>query len=211
MSENSPNVIWQGPEFINVLGICRDDITSIKNNNTSIEEYYFGFLSSYKNEILNREILFYYNLLMNDVEKAEMETIIKCIASRGKFSNNSDKFLKEVCSKVNYGFALLKGKSKTYCIKKLNSVIGRRNHISGSNVKWQVDINLKKNFKVSKQHAVIMFNFESGLFEIKCLSEKYPIKVNNLSYTDIDAPVSLDNNTLICIGGESFYFLLPKQ
>ena len=74
-----------------------------------------------------------------------------------------------------------------------------------------MDLDFKHNLKVSRQHALILYNFKAQKFEIKCLSEKYPIKVNNIQYNINDVPVQLDDMTNIVIGKESFYFLLPKD
>lgn len=76
---------------------------------------------------------------------------------------------------------------------------------------YTVDLDFKSNLKISRQHALILYNFKNKKFEIKCLSQKYPIKVNNIQYRIDDGPVELDNLTNIMIGNISFYFLLPKN
>lgn len=211
MSENSPNVVWQDPDFINPLGVCRDDFSALKAATESLDDSFAAFMHSFKNGIINREVLYYYNLLMNDLDADSLKQVLETVAS-AKISNaNSGKLAKAALSKINYGYAVLKGKAKTYYITKLSTVIGRRNHLSDSNVTWQVDINFKKNPEVSTQHAVVLYNFDIEKFEIKCLSEKYPIKVNNIRYDIKDEPISLDNNALIMIGDENLYFLLPKK
>lgn len=50
-------------------------------------------------------------------------------------------------------------------------------------------------------------------FEIKCLSKKFPIKVDGNYSTHRDKAVPLTVRTLITIGTESFYFLqaLPTK
>lgn len=73
-----------------------------------------------------------------------------------------------------------------------------------------MDIDLKNNLKVSRQHALIAFNFQMQKFQIKCLSSKYPLKVNNIHYYAKDPPVVLEDLTNILIGNMVFYFLLPK-
>ena len=48
-------------------------------------------------------------------------------------------------------------------------------------------------------------------FEIKCLSKKFRIKVDNQVYSIKDDAVPLKNKSLITIGNEHFYFFLPKN
>ena len=177
----------------------------------NIEDNFSIFFHSFRNEITNREVLYYYNLLMNDLDTDSLKQLLEAVSSAKIATINNENLVKAALLNINYGYALLKGKSKTYPIRKLVTVIGRKNHVPSSNITWQVDINFKKNFKVSKQHAVITYNYDNEKFEIKCLSEKYPIRVNNTKYDNKDNPVSLDNNTLITIGNENLYFLLPKR
>ena len=42
---------------------------------------------------------------------------------------------------------------------------------------WHVDLDLGHLKKVSRQHALIIYNFEASLWEIKCISRKYPVFV----------------------------------
>lgn len=177
----------------------------------SVEDSFSAFFNSFRNEITNREVLYYYNLLMNDMDTDSLRQLLEAVSSAKIAEINNENLVKAALSNIHYGYALLKGNTKTYSIKKLTTVIGRRNHVPNSNIRWQVDINFKKNFKVSKQHAAIIYNLETEKFEIKCLSEKYPIKVNNTKYDYKDDPISLENNTLITIGNENLYFLLPKK
>jgi hypothetical protein len=44
------------------------------------------------------------------------------------------------------------------------------------------------------------FKFSYKRFEIKCLSKRYPIKVNNFIYTCKDKPIPIGNKTFIAIG-----------
>ena len=186
-------------------------MNALKSMPESLEDSFNLFFNSFKNEIINREVLYYYNLLMNDMDAESLQQALEAISAANITDINNEKLVQTALSRVNYGYALLKGKTKTYPIKKLTTVLGRRNHLPKSNINWQVDVNFKKNFRVSKQHAVIAYNFDIEKFEIKCLSEKYPIKVNNVKYDYKDEPVTLDNNSLITIGKENLYFLLPKR
>ena len=48
---------------------------------------------------------------------------------------------------------------------------------------WHVDIDLGHIKKVSRQHALIIYNFEDEFWEIKCLSNKYPLYINKKKIT----------------------------
>jgi hypothetical protein len=116
------------------------------------------------------------------------------------------------------GFALLRGNNWLYYMKKLYCIIGRSpikhgvslgntNNTLG-NTTWLVDVDLGQSRKISKQHALIAYNFNSCSFEIKNLSKKISIKVNGefLSYNE---EMLLSSKTSIVIGNQEFYFLLP--
>ena len=117
------------------------------------------------------------------------------------------------------GFALLRGNNWLYYMKKLNCIIGRApikhgvlmnnyNKVKINNTTWLVDIDLGQQRKISKQHALIAYNFELNTFEIKNLSKKFPIKVNGevLKFND---EAILSSKSLIQISNQEFYFLLP--
>ena len=78
-------------------------------------------------------------------------------------------------------------------------------------VVWHVDVDLGHLRKVSRQHALIIYNFEDGYFEIKCLSRKYPVYVNRQPLTFNAAPRPIHSGSIIAISSESFYFLLPPR
>jgi hypothetical protein len=125
------------------------------------------------------------------------------------------------------GFAVLRGNNWSHCMKKLYCIIGRSPVKYGVNItesqqqgnnqtpvsqyghtSWQVDVDLGQNRKISKQHALIVYNFQTSIFEIKNLSKKFPIKVNGevVKYKE-DMPLS--SKSCISIGSQEFYFLLP--
>lgn len=117
------------------------------------------------------------------------------------------------------GFALLRGNNWLYYMKKLNCIIGRApvkhgvlinnfNKVKTNNTTWLVDIDLGQQRKISKQHALIAYNFELNTFEIKNISKKFPIKVNGevLKFND---EAILSSKSLIQISNQEFYFLLP--
>ena len=117
------------------------------------------------------------------------------------------------------GFALLRGNNWLYYMKKLHCIIGRAPIKNGilinnyaktklGNTTWLVDIDLGQQRKISKQHALIAYNFEINTFEIKNLSKKFPIKVNG-EVLKFNEEAILSSKSLIQISNQEFYFLLP--
>lgn len=118
------------------------------------------------------------------------------------------------------GFALLKGKDFSYYMKELSCIIGRspynsnnkaseRKNYENENITWDVDLNLGNHKKISKQHALIAFNFEDSCFEIKNLSKKYKLLVNEEEvYPGEELPLS--SKSVITIGNKDIIFLLPN-
>jgi hypothetical protein len=116
------------------------------------------------------------------------------------------------------GFALLRGNNWLYYMKKLYCILGRSPVKHGvsldnknselGNITWLVDVDLGQSRKISKQHALIAYNFETCSFEIKNLSKKIPIKVNG-EYLSFNEEMPLSSKSSIIIGNQEFYFLLP--
>lgn len=80
------------------------------------------------------------------------------------------------------GYALLRGRFWSFTLCKLFCIIGRaptHYHQPNANlpVIWHVDLDLGHLKKVSRQHALIIYNFEDAFWEIKCISRKYPVFV----------------------------------
>jgi len=99
-------------------------------------------------------------------------------------------------------------------MQKLYCIIGRSpQSCPGAQQKvrlaWHVDVDLGHVRKVSRQHCLIIFNFDRETFEIKCLSRKYPVYVNRVPITFSEPAVPIQSGTLIGVGPESFFFLLP--
>ena len=118
----------------------------------------------------------------------------------------------------NSGFAMFKGRNWRFFMQKLYCIIGRspvnykkKGKQLGMKVVWHVDVDLGHLRKVSRQHALIIFNFEGQYFEIKCLSRKYPVYVNRQPLLFSDGPRPIQSGSIIAISSESFYFLLPPQ
>ena len=49
------------------------------------------------------------------------------------------------------------------------------------------------------------------IWEIKCLSRRYPIRVGKRDVRWGEAAVHLRSGDILGVGGESFFFLLPKE
>lgn len=64
--------------------------------------------------------------------------------------------------------------------------------------------------KISKQHALIIYNFKKAQWEVKCLSQKYPIKVNEKTVSFTQKAESIDQTASITIGGEKIFFAKAK-
>ena len=114
----------------------------------------------------------------------------------------------------------MRGNGWNYYIKKLYCIVGRApvkygvllnsdtNYAEMQNTTWLVDVDLGQNRKISKQHALITYNFENGVFEIKNLSKKFKLKVNGESLNH-DEEIQLTSKSIIQIASQEFYFLLP--
>lgn len=103
---------------------------------------------------------------------------------------------------------MLKGKSWSYLVQKLVTIIGRANPISfgrKKKYKWEVDVELDTTNRTSKQHAVIIFNVIDNWydlciifsFEIRCLSTKKGIIVDSNALSHLDKPYPLENKSHI--------------
>ena len=76
---------------------------------------------------------------------------------------------------------------------------------------WHVDIDLGHIKKVSRQHALIIYNFEDEFCEIKCLSNKYPLYINKKKITQNMKAEKLESGMIVTIGSESFFWLEARE
>jgi hypothetical protein len=106
------------------------------------------------------------------------------------------------------GFALLRADTWTYLIRNTHLIIGRKS--SKGFTKWLVDLGISSSKAISRQHALIIYNFEDQIFEIQCLSKRYGIKVDGNFYKRSDGAIPLKHRTVVSIGKECFVFLLPN-
>ena len=113
---------------------------------------------------------------------------------------------------------MLKGKDWEYGISQFVTIIGKLSE-NPDEYYWQVDLDLGHASQISRQHAVILYNFEcqwygkfTSSFELKVLSKKYPVYINGEKFTYEDEPVPLKMKDRVSMGlKETFYFLLPIQ
>ena len=98
-------------------------------------------------------------------------------------------------------------------MKKFTCILGRapKSDESSKKFTWEIDVDLGENKKISRQHAIILFNFQTQNFEIKCISKRGYVKVNSNVCYSYDNPIVLKNRAYITIGPENFYFLLPSE
>ncbi len=172
--------------------------------------------NNFNENILNKEKEL--NLHLNETtEKKEQIIQIEPKEKKISLEENLPKISLEKFNNDNndVGFALLKGNNWVYYIKKLHCIIGRspmkfKRASNPIHTKWAVDLDLgPKAKKVSKQHALIAYNFLINSFEIKNISKKFNIKVNG-EIMNYNEEMILTNKSVIYIGNEDFYFLLPN-
>lgn len=95
-------------------------------------------------------------------------------------------------------------------MKKFHCIIGRGlDSEEGKKYTWELDVDLGESRKISRQHALIAYNFSIGTFEIRCISKKGYVKVNSSVIYSYDKPIELKNRAYVTVGSENFYFLLP--
>ena len=223
--------------FINI--IKKENINILENENEikyKIDNKIFNFITKDLNDdelneintkfnenILNKEKelndQYITESAQNEPEKKEktIENKIESIEKNIPLEENLQKISLEKFNNDNndVGFALLKGNNWVYYIKKLHCIIGRspmkfKRASNPMHTKWAVDLDLgPKAKKVSKQHALIAYNFLINSFEIKNISKKFNIKVNG-EIMNYNEEMILTNKSVIYIGNEDFYFLLPN-
>lgn len=69
-----------------------------------------------------------------------------------------------------------------------------------------MDVDLGHLRKVSRQHALIIWNSEETHWEIKCLSRKYSVTVGGKKVNWGEAARRLRSGEVVQVGGESFFW-----
>ena len=152
------------------------------------------------------------NIELNEEEKKiPLNEIIEKKSNIKSIKNNY--IATDDLKKGDEGFAMLRCANWGYYIKKLYCIIGykpvKHDNISNKcHTTWEVDVDLGHIKNVSKQHALIVYNFELKTFEIKNLSKKFPIRVNGIQM-NYNEEMELQHKSLINIGNQEFFFLIP--
>ena len=113
-SENNPNIIWKGPDFFNLLGFCKEDIDLIKDNPNRLLSSFSHYLTNFADEIFNRELSYYKNILQKHIKSEEFNLIFKSICTKQRNEDNQ-----------KFGYAMLKSETVTFYIKEFRVIIGR--------------------------------------------------------------------------------------
>jgi len=103
---------------------------------------------------------------------------------------------------LQVGFAKLQGARMEYVIQKHTVSMGR--HSKTSNV----DLVLGDNMNLSRHHADIAFNFDSGCFELQ-VKGKNGVSVAGKFVPAGSDPIPLRSQDLVQVADMQFYFLLP--
>ncbi|CAI4064418.1 forkhead family transcription factor FKH1 SKDI_09G0390 [Saccharomyces kudriavzevii IFO 1802] len=122
-----------------------------------------------------------------------------------------------IAREVN-AYAKIAGCDWTYYVQKLEVTIGRNtdnlslNNVSGAVAKKNIDIDLGPAKIVSRKHAAIRFNLESGSWELQIFGRN-GAKVNfrRIATGPDSAPTVLQSGCIIDIGGVQMIFILPEQ
>ena len=134
------------------------------------------------------------------------------VAVSSDYSNNLS-----IAREVN-AYAKIAGCDWTYYVQKLEVTIGRNtdnlslNAIPGAVVKKNIDIDLGPAKIVSRKHAAIRFNLESGSWELQIFGRN-GAKVNfrRIPTGPDSPPTVLQSGCIVDIGGVQMIFILPEQ
>jgi hypothetical protein len=210
VSENCPTITWQEPDFLNVLGVCKDDASFAKGTADKLEEQLRGFFRLFGNELFNREVLYYRHLLKNEASEADFDRAIQTMTNFEEEYCANEKVGRSNKSNPKEGYAVLDSRTERFLITKPWTVIGREPSRVRTEVTWEVDVPVRNNRRVSKQQALILYNFQTKKFELKNISAKFPVEVDGKRVTYGDEPQPIDNGSVIEVSGETFHFYLAK-
>lgn len=210
-AENQSNALWIGPDIINTTGVTNSVLRSTKNIADVVADHYRQFKQNFPFEVSQREdsfMLSVFEQLCSDSKSAVDIHMLKGPAQQERTIQKRNLSLEDQFDKI--GFAALKNKNVSYVIDKPVVIIGSSKKLSKT-FDWQLDVDLFPDPYISKQHAVILFNFQSEKFEIKCLSTTNPIKVKDRMITAKDDPKPLDENCFIRIGRQTLWFTITNE
>lgn len=208
-SESPANAMWIGPDCINLTGVTHAIIKSTKNIEDVVIDHYRTFKQNFPYEINQRESSFFlsiYHLLCT-----ESKAGIDKFAIRGDGSTFTEFTQAEPFDTL--GFAALKNKNVNFVVDQPVVIIGSSKKLDklAGDFSWEVDLDLFPDPYVSKQHALLAFNFQTEKFEIRCLSTTNPIKVKDRILTAKDEPKPLDENCFIRIGKQTLWFTITNE
>lgn len=208
-SENQSNAKWKwiGPDCINLTGATHQLITKTKNIEDVSIDHYRAFKQAFPFEINQRESSFFQQLLHNLEKDAKSQFDPSWFTPQPQYFAEHTKF--DAFEKV--GFAALKNKNVNFIVEKPVVIIGCKKKAKTDDFDWQVDLDLFPDPFVSKQHALLMFNFQTEKFEIKCISQTNPIKVKDKLLYFKDDPKSLEENCFIRIGKQTLWFTILTE
>jgi hypothetical protein len=106
-------------------------------------------------------------------------------------------------------YAVLRSSSWEKNITNTVFFIGRnekRSSLTDKAKNYKVDLELPYR-SVSRQHAVVLFNFEAQRWEVRCLSKKNLIKVDGERFAYGDKNIWLRNKSELQVGPEKMVFL----
>lgn len=207
MTENS-NIHWIGPDCVNITGVTYSVMKNTRNIEDVIVDHYRIYKQTFPLEISQRESSFFlslYHTLCQESSKSGID----------KYWFTPDKaYFQEHPKRDDFdqvGFAALKNKTVSYVINKPVTIIGCSKRIKGETISWGLDLDLYPDPYASKQHAVLMYNFQLEKFEIKCLSSTNPIKVKDKLLYEKDDPKILEENCFIRIGKQTLWFTIMLE
>lgn len=206
INQNLHNIVWSGPDCLNILGLNSVTLREHPYVKDTINDAFEKYLIEFPYELAIRESSFFHKFYSDFLLGLKVKIDIRWF----NYSLGSFEEFRDVKKFNEYGYAVLKNKQLNYYFKKTFAIIGRKPENPNLDYSWDVDINLKQNKRVSKQHALIAFNFKNSQFEIMCLSSKNSIFVNRKAIKSSDEPYPLYDESIIRIGGEVFHFLLPS-
>ncbi len=208
MNENQTTANWIGPDCINLTGVTRAIMKNTKNIEDVVVDQYRTFKQNFPYEISQRESSFFHSLYHMLQEGHNRPHIDK------SWFVPSAEYFRELSPIERFekvGFAALKNKNVSYVIEKPVIIIGCNKRSKQADFEWTVDLDLFPDPYVSKQHALLTFNFQTEKFEIKCLSSTNPIKVKDKLLYEKDEPRVLDENCFIRIGKQTLWFTITNE
>jgi hypothetical protein len=207
MNENPNSVQWIGPDCINLTGVTEALLGTNSHIHHQIVDNYRSFSLRFPLEMPQREASFFhsmYHSLTSDSMLAVDTTWFKVEPLLFREQPQLSPF-------GAFGFAVLKNKNFNYLLTRPVVIIGSTKRSKETDFSWQVDLNLFPDPYVSKQHAAIMFNFQTERFEIKCLSERNSIRLRDKSLAHSDEPFQLEENCSFRIGKQWIWFSMTGE